>query len=72
LRQDVQQEAPQELQGSELLLIAVRRVAPAKSDLAILSIRIKTTALGEDHPKSRLTETGNKDLGSRGPQAHLE
>jgi len=39
LRQDVQQEAPQEFidrQGSELLLTAVRRIAPAKSDLAIL------------------------------------
>jgi hypothetical protein len=39
LRKDVQQEAPQELidrQDSELLLIVVRRIAPAKSDLAIL------------------------------------
>ena len=39
LRQDVQQEAAQELvdrQGSELLLIMVCRIAPAKSNLAIL------------------------------------
>ena len=39
LRKDVQQEAPQELidwQGSELLLIVVRRIAPAKRDLTIL------------------------------------
>ena len=39
LRKDVQQEAPQELidrQDSELLLIVVRRIASAKSDLAIL------------------------------------
>ena len=39
LRKDVQQEAPQELidrQGSELLLLVVRRIAPAKRDLAIL------------------------------------
>src|SRR5690349_21305490 len=38
LRKDVQQEAPQELidrQGSELLLIVVRRIAPAKRNLAI-------------------------------------
>ena len=38
LRQDVQQEALQELidrQGSELLLIVVSRIAPAESDLAI-------------------------------------
>ena len=39
LRKDVQQEAPQELvdrQGSEPLLIVVRRIAPTKSNLAIL------------------------------------
>ena len=39
LRKDVQQEALQELvdrQASELLLIVVCRIAPAKSDLAIL------------------------------------
>ena len=38
LRQDVQQEALQELidgQGSEVLLIAVRRIAPTEGDLAI-------------------------------------
>ena len=38
LRKDVQHEAPQEpidRQGSELLLIVVRRIAPAKSNLAI-------------------------------------
>ncbi len=39
LRKDVQQEAPQELidrQGSELLLIVVRGIAPTKSNLVIL------------------------------------
>jgi hypothetical protein len=39
LRKDVQQETPQELvdrQGSELLLIVVRGIAPAKSNLVIL------------------------------------
>ena len=39
LRKDVQQEALQELvdrQASELLLIVVRRIAPAKSNLIIL------------------------------------
>ena len=38
LRKDVQQEALQELidrQGFEFLLIVVRRIAPAKSNLAI-------------------------------------
>ena len=39
LRKDVQQEALQELvdrQASEFLLIVVRRITPAKSDLIIL------------------------------------
>ena len=38
LRKDVQQEAPQELvdrQSFKLLLVVVRRIAPAKGDLAI-------------------------------------
>jgi hypothetical protein len=64
LRKDVQQEAPQELvdrQGSELLLIVVRRIAPAKSDLAISNHRLVSLTDGPIFTDPSRTDFSNSD-----------